>query len=95
MTLLLTGQPVARRSRKLSGKKLKAAKEEIDFLLEQEIIHPSSSWASPIHLGFSSYSAYHQISMNPDDCIKTAIIKTLLPRLFKYIVMPFGLRNTA
>ncbi|XP_073821522.1 uncharacterized protein [Musca autumnalis] len=46
-----TGSPVADRPRRLSGDKLKAAKAEMDYLIEQGICRPSkSAWASPIHM---------------------------------------------
>lgn len=45
------GSPVANRPRRLSGDKLKAAKAEMDFLIEHGICRPSNSaWASPIHM---------------------------------------------
>lgn len=49
--IITTGQPVAERLRRLSGNKLMAAKNEINSLLDQGILRPSSSpWASPIHM---------------------------------------------
>lgn len=45
------GPPVSCRPRKLNGEKLKALRDEIEFLLERGILRPSdSSWASPVHL---------------------------------------------
>ena len=49
MRIETEGPPVAQRSRKLFGEKLKAAKLEFDKLLAQGILIPSnSSWAAPI-----------------------------------------------
>lgn len=46
-----TGPPVHERPRRLVGQRLLAAKQEIEQLLDQGIVRPSSSqWASPIHL---------------------------------------------
>ena len=43
------GSPVAEKHRRLAGEKLKTAKTEIDFLLDQGICKPSKSpWASPL-----------------------------------------------
>ena len=45
------GPPVSARPRRLSGDRLRIAKDEFDHMLEQEIIRPSdSSWASPLHM---------------------------------------------
>ena len=45
------GSPVAEKHRRLAGEKLKTAKTEIDFLLDQGICKPSKSpWASPLHM---------------------------------------------
>lgn len=46
-----TGQPVFARPRRLDPIKLKAAKEEFEYLLKQGIIRPSNSnYASPLHM---------------------------------------------
>ncbi len=46
-----TGPPVAETPRRLPPEKLKAAKAEIQYMLEQGWCRPSSSpWASPLHL---------------------------------------------
>ncbi|XP_071044590.1 uncharacterized protein [Parasteatoda tepidariorum] len=43
------GAPVTARARRLSAEKLKAAKAEFDFMLQQGLCRPSkSSWASPL-----------------------------------------------
>lgn len=45
------GPPVAQKARRLSPEKLKQAKAEFDFMLDQGICQPSESqWASPLHL---------------------------------------------
>lgn len=45
------GFPVAARARRLSIEKLKAAKEEFSFMIQQGLCRPSKScWASPLHL---------------------------------------------
>lgn len=50
-SIITTGQPVSERLRRLSGEKLVAAKNEINSLLDQGVLQPSSSpWASPIHM---------------------------------------------
>lgn len=49
--IVTTGPPCAERPRRLTGDKLKAAKEDIQSLLHHGVIRPSSSqWASPIHM---------------------------------------------
>ncbi|XP_055584858.1 uncharacterized protein LOC129737724 [Uranotaenia lowii] len=49
--IITTGQPVFCRPRRLPPDKLKEAKEEFRFLMEQGICQPSkSSWASPLHM---------------------------------------------
>lgn len=49
--IITTGPPIAEKSRRLSPEKHAATKEELEFLLAQKMIRPSSSpWASPIHL---------------------------------------------
>lgn len=45
------GPPIFAKPRRLPPDRLRAAKEEIDFMVEQGICRPSKSpWASPIHL---------------------------------------------
>lgn len=45
------GPPVYSKSRKLSAEKLKAARKEFEYMLQQGLCRPSkSSWASPLHL---------------------------------------------
>ncbi|GBM30907.1 Transposon Ty3-I Gag-Pol polyprotein [Araneus ventricosus] len=45
------GPPVFSKARQLDGNKLKLAKQEFKFMLENDIIRPSKSpWASPLHL---------------------------------------------
>lgn len=47
----LPGQPVTCRPRRLAPDRLKIAKQEFDFMIEQGIIRPSkSNWCSPLHL---------------------------------------------
>lgn len=49
--IITTGQPVFCRPRRLPVDKLKEAKAEFQFLMEQGICQPSKScWASPLHL---------------------------------------------
>lgn len=46
-----TGPPFSQRPRRVVGEKLKALKEEIEYLLDKNMIRPSNSaWASPVHL---------------------------------------------
>jgi len=46
-----TGPPVSARFRRLPPERLKAARQEFEHMLQQGIIHPSSSnWASPLHM---------------------------------------------
>lgn len=50
-TILTKGPPVTTRARRLPPDKLKIAKQEFQYLLEQGICRPSNSpWASPLHL---------------------------------------------
>ncbi|GFS50804.1 transposon Ty3-I Gag-Pol polyprotein [Trichonephila clavipes] len=45
------GPPVYSKTRQLDSKKLKIAKQEFKFMLDNDIIRPSKSpWASPLHL---------------------------------------------
>ncbi|GFW88814.1 transposon Ty3-G Gag-Pol polyprotein [Trichonephila clavipes] len=49
--ILTTGQPVYSKARQLASDKLKLAKQEFQFMLDNDIIRPSKSqWASPLHL---------------------------------------------
>ncbi|GFX28083.1 transposon Ty3-I Gag-Pol polyprotein [Trichonephila clavipes] len=49
--ILTTGQPVYSKARQLAPDKLKLAKQEFQFMLNNYIIRPSKSqWASPLHL---------------------------------------------
>lgn len=49
--IVTNGHPVFSRPRRLSPKKLRDARKEFDFLLQQGICRPSkSSWASPLHM---------------------------------------------
>lgn len=49
--ILTKGNPVFCRARQLNTERLKLAKQEFQFLLDNEIIRPSKSpWASPLHL---------------------------------------------
>ncbi|GFW96559.1 transposon Ty3-I Gag-Pol polyprotein [Trichonephila clavipes] len=48
--ILTTGQPVYSKARQLAPDKLKLAKQEFQFMLDNDIIRPSKSqWASPLH----------------------------------------------
>ncbi|GFU51597.1 hypothetical protein TNCV_82281 [Trichonephila clavipes] len=49
--ILTTGQPVYSKVRQLAPDKSKLAKQEFQFMLDNDIIRPSKSqWASPLHL---------------------------------------------
>ncbi|GFW03069.1 transposon Ty3-G Gag-Pol polyprotein [Trichonephila clavipes] len=49
--ILTTGQLVYSKARQLAPDKLKLAKQEFQFMLDNDIIRPSKSqWASPLHL---------------------------------------------
>lgn len=49
--IITNGQPVFAKARRLCPEKLKAAKNEFQYMLEKGICRPSSSeWASPLHL---------------------------------------------
>ncbi|GFU53947.1 hypothetical protein TNCV_3562181 [Trichonephila clavipes] len=49
--ILTTGQPVYSKARQLAPDKLKLAKQEFQFMLDNDIFRPSKSqWASPLHL---------------------------------------------
>lgn len=49
--IVTSGPPVFEAARRLTGEKLKAAKAEFQYMLDQGICQPSkSSWASPLHL---------------------------------------------
>lgn len=49
--IITTGQPVKEKVRRLSPEKLKIARLEFEYMVEQGICRPSSSpWSSPLHL---------------------------------------------
>ncbi|GFY00085.1 transposon Ty3-G Gag-Pol polyprotein [Trichonephila clavipes] len=49
--ILTTGQPAYSKARQLAPDKMKLAKQEFQFMLDNDIIRPSKSqWASPLHL---------------------------------------------
>ncbi|GFX85352.1 transposon Ty3-I Gag-Pol polyprotein [Trichonephila clavipes] len=49
--ILTTGQPVYSKARQLAPDTLELAKQEFQFMLDNDIIRPSKSqWASPLHL---------------------------------------------
>lgn len=49
--IITTGQPVYSRARQLAPDKLRLAKQEFQFMIDNDIIRPSKSqWASPLHL---------------------------------------------
>lgn len=49
--IVTTGQPVQEKVRRLSPEKLKIARLEFEYMLEQGICRPSSSsWSSPLHM---------------------------------------------
>lgn len=49
--IITNGQPVYSKARQLDSKRLETAKQEFKFMLDNDIIRPSSSqWSSPLHL---------------------------------------------
>jgi len=49
--IVTTGPPIAEPARRLTGKKLEAAKQQCQHMLDTNICRPSSSpWANPLHL---------------------------------------------
>ncbi|GFW99422.1 transposon Tf2-9 polyprotein [Trichonephila clavipes] len=80
--ILTTGQPVYSKARQLAPDKLKLAKQEFQFMLDNDIIRPSKSqWASPLHL----------IPIAEEDKEKTVITTPF--GLYEFNTMSFGLRN--
>ncbi|XP_064479736.1 uncharacterized protein LOC135393089 [Ornithodoros turicata] len=50
-TIVTTGPPVTARPRRLTGDRLKIARQEFDHMLQLGLIRPSSSpWSSPLHM---------------------------------------------
>ncbi|GFV99145.1 hypothetical protein TNCV_1511181 [Trichonephila clavipes] len=98
--ILTTGQPVYSKARQLAPDKLKLAKQEFQFMLDNDIIRPSKSqWASPLHLVNKKdgtlrpylVKAYYQIPIAEKDKEKTAITTPF--GLYEFNTMSFGLRN--
>ncbi|GFW10513.1 hypothetical protein TNCV_893081 [Trichonephila clavipes] len=80
--ILTTGHPVYSKARQLAPDELKLAKQEFQFMLDNDIIRPSKSqWASPLHL----------IPISEEDKEKTAITTSF--GLYEFNTMSFGLRN--
>ncbi|GFS49348.1 retrovirus-related Pol polyprotein from transposon 297 [Trichonephila clavipes] len=66
MHLIVTnGPPVSAKVRRLAPDKLKLAKKEFEFMLEQGICRPSNSpWASPLHLVWKKTGDWNYRALN-------------------------------
>ncbi|GFX82007.1 retrovirus-related Pol polyprotein from transposon opus [Trichonephila clavipes] len=105
--ILTTGQPIYSKARQLAPDKLKLAKQEFQFMLDNDIIRPSKSqWASPLHLvnkkGWHIKTMWRlqatqrtdntrSIPIAEEDKEKTAITTPF--GLYEFNTMSFGLRN--
>ncbi|GFS97366.1 hypothetical protein TNCV_1825111 [Trichonephila clavipes] len=106
--ILTTGQPAYSKARQLAPDKLKLAKQEFQFMLDNDIIRPSKSqWASPLHLvnkkdgTLKPCGDYRRLNAQtiPDRYLllrKTKQKKTAITTpfgLYEFNTMSFGLRN--
>ncbi|XP_071695222.1 uncharacterized protein [Rutidosis leptorrhynchoides] len=98
INLVSGATPVAKAPYRLAPSEIREMMSQIQELLDQGFIHPSSSpWGAPVLFGASFFSkidlrsGYHQVLVAESDILKTAFCTRY--GHYEFLVMPFGLTN--